>query len=244
MIKENKKSFKCATGIILVFSLLTKLAIGQSTTLNASADQDFKSIMLEMKKNYEKMEKVHIVMNVRVFEKSSSNTPLYQDQVEVHKNNRNYLCHMNGMDMLMNEKYILITDKVTREMILSMRDVKEEKKLFKDPVSISMDSLFSLYGKTQRIGKEGQWDHFRILLKKGGIENVDLYLDPANQVFHKIEYHYNDKQLASIEFKVFDIQAQFESAVFDEQNYITITKETIQPSKNFLGYKILNVETN
>jgi hypothetical protein len=205
--------------------------------------QDFKQALLGMREKYKALEKVRIVMHVRVAEEGSA-TAFYDEMVEIIKDHHNYLYRFGAQDMLMNEKYLVMVDRSSREIVCSRRDLKNEALyLPKDPFQANLDSLFAFYGQPQYMGRKNQTDHYRLPLKSGEVTGIDLFIDLRSNLFHKLQYQYRDGQVAVIDFNVFDVSPEFEAGLFDERQYVTVSGTDVKPSKNFLNYHVVNAET-
>jgi outer membrane lipoprotein-sorting protein len=205
--------------------------------------QDFKQALLVMRDKYKALEKVRIVMHVRVADEGSA-VAFYDETVEIIKDHHNYLYQFGGQDMLMNEKYLVMVDRSSREIICSQRDLKTETLyLPKDPFQANLDSLFAFYGQPKYMGRKEQTDHYRISLNSGEVKGIDLFIDTESNLFRKVQYQYRDNQQAVIDFKVFDVNPQFEPDMFDEGKYVVVSGTSVKPSKNFLNYHVVNVET-
>lgn len=224
--------------------LLVAVCINRQHACAQDATPDFKQVVAEMRKQYEQVNKVHIVMHVQVFENATAKSPFYNEKVEVQKDNKNYRYHFGEQDMLMNEKYLVIVDRAAREIVCSKRDLKAEALYTSDPYSANLDSLFSFYGTPVYKGKEGQQDHFSLLLKKGEVSSVEMFINTSSRLITRIEYYYRDKQHAVIDFTEFNTSPQFDASTFDEQAYVSISKGSIKPSKNFAKYHVANVEND
>lgn len=203
--------------------------------------QDFKQALLAMQEKYRAMEKFHIVMQVKVFEEGAEATPFYHEKVEIRKDGARYRYRYGDQDLLMNERYLIMVDRTSREIVCNKTNPGAAQA--KDPLQANMDSLFSSYGKPQYVGREGQADHYRLSLDRGEVSEVEIFIDPDQRVFRKIEYRYRERQRAVIDFLVFDTAPAFEMGAFDEQYYISVSKNRISPSKNFSSYHVVNVDT-
>lgn len=201
---------------------------------------DYKDVIAGIQKRYGSIENVHIVMNIGVFQNAASTKPVYQQSVEIWRNGQNYLCRMNEQDMLMNEKYSVLVDKMGKEIICSSRNVGEE--VFKDPLRANLDSLFSYFGRPAFIGRKDNIDHFRLTFTKGDIRELNLFVSNDSKLLTRVDYVYKDKQYARIDFPVFDTQPIIAAGIFDEAQYISITKNGVQPSKKMSYYRVVNAE--
>jgi len=203
------------------------------------APVDYKDVIAGIQKRYGSIENAHIVMNIGVFQNAASTKPFYQQSVEIWRNGQNYLCRMNEQDMLMNEKYSVLVDKVGKEIMCNGRSGEE---VFKDPVRASFDSLFAYIGRPVFVDRKENIDHFRLSLTRGDIRELDLFINNNSQLLTRVDYVYKDKQYARIDFSVFDTQPVIAAGTFDEAQYVLITKNGIQPSKKMSYYRVVNAE--
>lgn len=229
------------TAMRIQVTLLLMLVMGMQA---AYAQQDFAQVLLGMKERYQQMESVHIVMQVQVFEDAGASVPFYNEKVEIRKDAQRYRYRYADQDMLMNERYLIMVDRTAREIMCSKRNPKAENLDNFEPPGFNMDSLFSFYGKPRYMGKKDQAHHYQVALKDAIVNEVNLFIDAEANVFRKIDYKYRDGQHAVIAFQVFDVHPQFEPGTFDEQLYVTVSKTDIKPSKNFLNYQVVNIETD
>jgi hypothetical protein len=213
------------------------------SALSMARAQDFKQALFGMREKYKGLEKVRIVMHVRVAEEGSASA-FYDEMVEIIKDRHHYLYRFGGQDMLMNEHYMVMVDRSSREIVCSQRDLKSEALFLpKDPFQANLDSLFSFYGQPQYMGRKEQTDHYRLPLKSGEVTGIDLFIDTGSNLFRKVQYQYRDGQVAVIDFNVFDVNPVFEAGLFDERQYVTVSGTDVKPSKNFQNYHVVNVET-
>src|SRR5688572_29154043 len=87
---------------------------------------DFRELMTSLRKHYESVSKMHVIMQVSVFESATSTTPFFKERVEVRKDRHLYLSQLSSFDMLMNDKYLVVVDKDGREIVVSHRNVESE----------------------------------------------------------------------------------------------------------------------
>ncbi len=243
-VRVFAESFVCLVRTISV--VICVIAINQGGLLaqgagsgTAQPSVDYKDVIMGIQKRYGSIENAHIVMNIGVFQNAAATKPFYQQSVEIWRNGQNYLCRMNEQDMLMNEKYSILVDKMGKEIMCSSRSGEE---IFKDPVRASFDSLFAYIGHPVFIGRKDNIDHFRLSLAKGEIRELNLFINNESQLLTRVDYVYKDKQYARIDFSVFDTQPVIAAGTFDEAQYVLITKNGIQPSKKMSYYHVVNAE--
>lgn len=231
---------------ILFCSFIFLLSAKTAHAQNASEDgrETFKKVILKMQEEYKNMDKLHLIMSIEVFENATATKPYYNEVADIKRDKNNYLYTFAGQEMLMNDKYLLMVDRAEKEIFCNKRNLKSEQNTFKDAFQVNIDSLLNFYGETKYLGKKEQLDHFQLFQKTGQVSRIDLFIDSFTGLLKRIDYAYNDDQFVKIEFKVFDRAPQFNTAVFDERNYIVIQKEKLTASEKFKGYRLSEVSQN
>jgi hypothetical protein len=232
------------SGIIYLIVLAVVLAssrAGEAQQLPVDNQGNFKQDLLDMRKKYDQVDRIHVVMHVKVFDNVSSSNAFYNQRFEIQKDKENYRYQLGEMDMLMNDKFIVIIDNTQREIMCNRRDVKGEK-IYKDPVKANLDSLFSFFSTPVYVGMQNDIAHYQLSISDGDVTEVHVFINKRKMIFERITYQYRDKQFAAIDFKVFDVQPQFALDTFSEATYVTLSKTKIKPSAKFAGYHILNGE--
>lgn len=207
-------------------------------TQGVASAQGFKDRLLLMQQEYSKLKSVHVVMNIQAFENSESTNSFYKETAIIKREGTNYLSQFSGMDMLMNEKYILMVNQNSKQIICSKRNLKGEDK-FSDPVSINLDSILGFYGTPVLIGSENNVEHFRVDQKQGTIRVVDLYIDTSLNVLKRLDYYYKEGQYVKIQFEVFDTSPVFDPAQFSDTNYVVSEKGRLKPSVKYSSFNVV-----
>ena len=223
-------------------NLLLKIVLASSMlSIQATVySQNFKDRLLAMQQEYTNMNNVHVVMNIQAFENELSTVSFYKESAVIKREGKNYLSQFSGMDMLMNDKYLLMVDRHSKQIICAKRDSKAEVKFF-DPVKVNLDSILGFYGTPLLVQSENQVEQFRLDQKKGPIKVIDVYIDTNKNVLKRLDYRYEDGQYVVIQFEVFDTAPVFGSAEFQESNYVVPEKGKLKPSS---GYSNFNVVVN
>ena len=204
--------------------------------------QDFRHAVDEARKAYGQADHLHAVMLIKVFESASSGKPYYSETADIKRHKNNYLYRYGVTEMLMNERYLVLVDKSSKEISFSRRDLKSEDAAFKDPMTMSLDSLLKKYKQTTYIGRKDNMDRYQLTQATESISRTDLFFDIRTKLIRRIEYHYPEGQHVSIEFQVFNQAPSFKADTFYESNYIVIGKDKIIPSAQYQGYNVSSVE--
>ncbi len=203
--------------------------------------QDFKQALLNMQKEYGAEGRMHIVMSIKAFEKKSAKAPFYSQKAEIKKDDQNYFYQLGVNDMLLNEKYLLMIDHSTKQIICNKNNLKSMSG-FKDPFKMNVDSLLTAYGESSFAGRANEIDHYKIIHAKGAIKQTDMFFSVKTNLLHKIEYSYENDQLVVIDFEVFDKEPTFEANQFDEGKYMIVMNGTRKPAQAYQQYKIIDAQ--
>lgn len=204
--------------------------------LQTGQAQDFKQAIVELQQVL-KVKRMHVVMDISVFENAKSTTPLYQGKAEVYRDSSNYLYHYNGIDFLMNNACLLMVDKNEKKIMYRKRNPKTDGDLPRQ-VLFDIDSVLQLYRDSHYLGRENGIDHYHLSQKNTLISEIDLYVDSATKMTRKIQYVYTNRQVVRIHFDEFSIDPQFKNDEFAEHRYITIEKGKVVGINNFKGYQV------
>jgi hypothetical protein len=196
------------------------------------AQQEFKDRIKAIQQEYRATTSVHIIMDVRVMETEDAKTPYYQEKAVVKKDGENYFYRISGMEMLITKAYIILVNEKSRTINCTKRDLKGEAEL-KDPFSSNLDSLLSFYGNPVLTSKENGVEHFTLTQSDGPILTMELYISEADNMIKRLDYRYEDGQLAVIEFKLFDRKPVFGKEEFRENKYFTEQKGLLKLSESY-----------
>jgi hypothetical protein len=203
--------------------------------------QDFKSVIAELRKKYENNEKLHVSMDIAVFESSSAKVPYYTEHADISREGLNFRYRLSSNELLMNSKYTIIVDKTAKQISCTNRDLKSESEM-KDPFKMNMDSIFNIIGQPQYVGSNNDGAHYRLIQKENVIQQIDLYINLDKSYMNRIEYRYNDGQWAKIDITLFDVTPIFDPQNFHESSYVQVNNGKLKVSNAFLGYTILDTE--
>jgi len=220
----------CFTLLIVVFWISTSA-------------QDFKKAVAEARTEYEKLDRLHAVVQVQAYEDESAKTSYYYQQGDIKRDHLNY-CYTFGVnDMLMNDKYLIVVDKDAREISLSKVDQEKTKQLIQDPIKSSFDSLSKYYEKPVYKGRFQNTDQYSIAPKQGYLTKLDIFFNVGTKLIQKILYHYQEGQLVAVEFLKMDTQPVFDQTIFNENRYVVFGKNGVpQTAGQFKGYHVSRVE--
>ncbi len=204
--------------------------------------QELKTLLAEMRKNFEKSNTLEVQMRIRVYDDGNTN-PSMDQRAYVKRDDFNYAYTFGANEMLMNEKYIIMVDNSQRQIIYTPRDVKDEEKMFDVPYKIDIDSILSFYGKPEQLEKQNDIVHYRVEQKKGAVRQVDLFIDLLKGHLSKMSYTYKEGQIVNIDFEIFDINPKFQKDVFSESRYFYFIKGKVEGATAFSSYKIVKTNT-
>lgn len=222
-LSDWQKLFACIALLISIFT--------------PSHSQDLKQVLEKMHRQYQHATKLHVVMKIAVFVDTVGTKPFYSDKAEIKKDGMNYYYSLNTNEMLMNDNYLVVVDKESKEILLSRRDKKaemSEENIFK----MTLDSALNFYDETKYVGKNGNTEHFRLVPKAGQIKLIDLFINNQTNLLEKIEYYYEEGQHAVIEFSMFSVAPVFEAKEFSENRYIREVNGKWIPGSEYKMYKI------
>ena len=230
---------------LLMLLAAVRILHAQSPQSDSSeALQNLKRAVVKMQEEYKTLDKLHLIMSVQVFESDSASKPYFSEIAIIRRDKNNYLYRFGTQEMLMNEKYLLMIDRSSKEIFCNTRSLKSEVNTFKDAFQMNIDSLLQFYGKTIFMGEEDRIEHFRLFQDKGDVSQVDLFIDTSSGLIKRFDYSYRDKQYVKIDFRVFDRAPIFEKNIFSETNYVIVQEEKLVASEKFKGYNVSDVNQN
>jgi hypothetical protein len=182
-----------------------------------------------------------MVMNIRVFESPESTKPFYTDHADIKKKGNNFRYSISAYDLLMNEQYLIMVNKTSKEIMYAGRDLKTEKRNTA-PFDLSMDSIFNVLGNPVLTDTEGPVYHYTLKRDKGAIAQIDFFLNKEKKYMEKIEYRYRERQFVSIIFENFETSPVYAADTFSEKNYLIFTNDNVKKAAPFQRYKIIQNE--
>jgi hypothetical protein len=214
--------------------LVTLLLASIALCLHA---QNFKERLETMKREYGEIDKVSIQMSINVYENPDGTQPLYDQVATIKRDGENYFYRFDRTEMLMNEKYLLVVDETSRQMMCTSRSVKKEKK-FIDPIQANLDSLLTFYEPPILVSKDGNLERYRLVHKNGSIRAMELFLDTSANIMTRIDYYYSEGHYARIEFKLFDRTPVFAKDDFSENKYVRMEKGVLKTTPLYSRFNL------
>lgn len=203
-----------------------------------SEGQSFKERALMMRKEYRDLDSVHIAIDVQVFEDENATTSFYREEADIQKQASNFVYKLSALQMLMNERYLVMVDRSSKEILCSPRSPKDEEK-FSDTYRENLDSMLSRHEDPEYVNREGAVEHYRMIQKKSAIRQIDVFLDTQKNVLTKIEYRYTDGHYVVIRFSIFDIHPVFIRDAFSEERYFARENGRFRAVSPFQGYRVV-----
>ena len=200
------------------FFLTIVLAVFGQLTLDA---QDFRNRIEAMQKEYATISAVHIEMKIQAFENKESIAPFFEELAIIKRSEANYYYRFSGTEMLLNEKYLLMIDESSRQIICTQRSLKKEEK-FADPFTANLDSIMSFYETPVFVEKKENLEHFSVIQKEGPIRGIELFIDSKTSLLKRLDYSYENGQYVVIEFTIFNSNPEFGSTDFREGKYVRV----------------------
>lgn len=209
-------------------------------SLHAATAQDLKQALEKLRSTYAQTDRFHIVMSIKAYDDDKAGVPYYDERADIRRSGNSYLYRFGSSDMLMNEKYLIMVDRGSKEIICDKRSIAAETETFKDMMKANvLDSILQFYEQPEYVGQQNGVDHYRVFQKKGAIRQIDLLFRASDHLLQGINYHYRNKQYVTIEFDTFDMNPVFASHAFHENQYVTITKGKIAVADAFRNYTVI-----
>lgn len=203
--------------------------------------QDLHAALIKLKEQYKTVESLHIALRIEVFQDSASSKPYFIEQADIKRKGTNYRYTLLSNELLMNDHFMIVVDRNSKELLYSHRDLKSEA-YFSGQIGINIDSVFTMLGDLVFIGRDHQRAHYRIKNKKSEIRQIDLFLNEEKGYMEKIIYLYRGNQIASIKFEIFDVHPSFDENTFSETSFITITNGKVMTASDFRNYVLVGSE--
>lgn len=201
----------------------------------SSSGQDFKNTLEQMRSVYEQMNGLHIKMLVTAYEGKDNKGVIYQLKVDIKKKGNDYLYQYDNNTMLMNERYIIMVDGDSYEMICSRRNSSMSSgatKLF----NFDMDSILSFYEEPKYLGRIEKVEYYQVDQKIGAVSQVDLAIDTQTKLIKNMAYQYRQGPYVKIEFNLFDGSPSFRDDTFNEGRFISINNGKLIASETYQNY--------
>lgn len=199
--------------------------------------QDLKSTLEQMRSAYKQMNDLHIKMLVTAYEAKSDKEAIYQLKVDIKKKGEDYLCQYDNNTMLMNERYFIMADGNSNEMICSRRNLSMGADMAKK-FNFDMDSILSFYEIPKYLGRLEQVDYYQVVQKTGPVSQLDLAIDAQTKLIKQMAYQYRHGPYVKIEFNVFDSAPSFKDDTFNERRFVSIENGEIIASEAYRNYHL------
>ncbi|MFM7852129.1 MAG: hypothetical protein ACKO96_09485, partial [Flammeovirgaceae bacterium] len=165
--------------------------------------QDFKAELMHVKKIFSDAKKIQAVMSIKGFD-SKAGGNLFDEKAIVLKDSSKYYSQFNGMEMLLNETYLIIVSHQLKRIQFLLRTGQEINTKDQQDFAPNLDSLLRTYGEVSYKGKSNEMNHYEIMHGKGAIKSTNMFFDALSGMLKRIEYHYTNGQKVQIEFDEFD----------------------------------------
>lgn len=198
--------------------------------------QDLKGALARMQQLYTQSEKLHIVMRIEAFEGTTSSKPYYKEQADIKKEFNNYRYHFGSTEMLLNGRFMIVVDHAAQQLMYNRRKEKGENVFAGSQMNI--DSLFRFYENPEYLGKKGQVHQYRIVQKKGPVDEIELAIHAETGLLTRMQYHYREGPIIAIHFLVFDPKPQFEAGVFSEAAYLQSAGVKVRAASSYTNYHL------
>ncbi len=160
--------------------------------------QSYKERLGQMKQHYDEVTSAHIRMTVNVYTSDKSRTPIFSEEADIKRKFANYHYEMGDIDMMMNDRVIIMVNKQDKAMRYTTRTLEGQRK-FKDVIGFSVDSLFRL-GTPELVETINDIEHYRIANPDNLIKVLDIFVNIKNNEVIKLEYRYENDQYVNIIF--------------------------------------------
>lgn len=225
-----------------LFFMLCLAHLGYAQGTSVTPRDNFKATILRMQEEYRKLEKLHLVMAIDVFENASTTKPYFSETADIRRYKHNYLYKFAGHELMMNDKYMVMVDHTSKEILCNTTDQGKESDALRNGFQWNVDSLLQFYGEAVYLGRQGDIDHYRIPQKVGEVETVEMYIDSSNAVLSRIDYTYRNGQYVKIVFRVFNRVPSFDASLFSERNYVVMQKEKAVASAKYRGFRVTDAQ--
>ena len=201
------------------------------------AQPDFRQRIETIREQYKGATEIEVIMDISVFERKGDQEPIYQERAIVKKSQDKYFYHLSGLEMLMNEKYLVLINEKQRLITCSRRDKESEMEL-SNAIPVSLDSLLRFYGTPRFIDAQNGVEHFSVAHGDGDIKQSDLFIEVLSGALKKIEYRYEGGQFAVIDFLRFSRSPDFTPDEFAEQKYFSENGGVLRLSDNYSRFRL------
>lgn len=209
--------------------------------------QDFAAELQRMSEAYMRIQNLHAEVEVSVFETLTSKNPYLVKQTAVKKKGSEYVCKMDGITLLLNEKLTLMVHDTEKQIVVSERDEKQEKKIRQATGAPGLDLLIKENDSIRYNGITGSLKHYTLHTGKGPVKYAEVYIDKDTGFLNKVVYYYDTvlfpmSAMVVVNYKTFELAPQFTEHEFSEQQYIKFSGKSITAAGRYAGYDVLKYD--
>lgn len=209
--------------------------------------QDYKADILQALTVY-KQPRLQLDSKIDVYANYSATQPSQSYKGTVKKNGLMYYSEMEGVRMLMNEKYLVMVYESEHQVVCTKRDKKSDKKLNKnsgDPTA-SIDSLLARNDSIVYKGVHDGLKTYIIYTNKSIIRRTEIYLDTKNGYVSQLVYFYNEELMplankVRIQYTV-TLNPSFSENEFSEKRFVTFSRGDAAAAGECAGYQVLFID--
>ena len=154
-------------------------------------------------------------------------------------------------ETILNKNFAINIDLQNKFIIVSNREKAPTKKIktLQEELYSRLDSIMTIYEKTELQKKNNGMNEITFWFKKGGtIKNIIVTYNCNSYIISGIKANYSkaieqqgEKYIASeIKYRNFNSDVSFSKTTFSESNYIVFTKKKIVPSKTYSDFQLIN----
>lgn len=198
--------------------------------------QDFKQAIADMREVYAGLTAMHIKMNVQVYE-SRMEGEIYTLQVDIKKENDNYLYRYGNNKMLLNQQYFIIADGEAKELICSKRTPQTKNQMSRS-FAFDLDSILNFHEAPVLIAEDHERAQYEINQKQGPVSTIYLELNKQSKLVSEVAYQYRSGPYVVITFELFDTKPQFTSQTFSADAFIEVSNGVIKTAPQYQQYHL------
>lgn len=184
------------------------------------------------------LQSIHIVMDVKVYEKATDKAPFFEGVAEVKRTATSYFSSFSGLEMVMSDQYLIMTNLSDRSISVSGRDKEGEQAFAKDMMSM-LDSMLRTMSHPQKIEETSERIRYQYIPVRGEIKVIDIYLSKADRKLQQITYRYQSGQFARILFKKFETKAAFDAKEISEARYFLSLSDEVKLQEPYTRFRVI-----
>src|SRR5687767_9831198 len=90
--------------------------------------QSYKTRLEKMKQRYEHVDAAHIRISVQVYTSEDSKLSVFAENAEIQKKSTDYRYQFGSVDLMMNDRYIVMVDKNENAVMYATRSVESQER--------------------------------------------------------------------------------------------------------------------